>query len=91
MLNSTNKPSSIKQLGKLRSLLFAASVRPDLVAKMPRTGTDGIVIDNEDATPADKKSAGRIQAMGLAADFAADETMTTQVFVRVNARGLGMV
>ena len=80
-----NSPRPTNQVAKLRSLLFAASVRPDLVAKMPRTGTDGIVIDNEDATPADKKSAGRIQAMGLAANFAADEAVTTQVFVRVNA------
>jgi citrate lyase subunit beta/citryl-CoA lyase len=82
MPGSTETPNPIS---KLRSLLFAASVRPDLVAKMPRTGTDGIVIDNEDATPADKKSAGRIQAMGLAANFNIDKTMTAQVFVRVNA------
>ncbi len=85
MPSPSNKPGSIKPVSKLRSLLFAASVRPDLVVKMPRTGTDGIVIDNEDATPADKKSAGRIQAMDLAADLAADDAMTTQVFVRVNA------
>lgn len=57
-----------------------------MVRKMPRTGTDGFVIDNEDATPAANKAEGRVQAMELAAEFALSRTETSpQVFVRVNA------
>lgn len=82
---ATSPTLSPNPITRLRSLLFASSVRPDLVVKMPRTGADGIVIDNEDATPANKKSAGRIQALGQAANFAADDAVSTQVFVRVNA------
>lgn len=69
-------------VSRLRSLLFASAVRPDMVAKMPRTGADGVVIDNEDATPAAKKAEGRLEAMRLAAKL---EPADTQVFVRINA------
>lgn len=77
-------------VGRLRSLLFASAVRPEMVAKMPRSGTDGLVIDNEDATPAANKAEGRIQAFKLAQDFAASAAESgtdgaPQVFVRVNA------
>ena len=41
---------------RLRSLLFAPAVRPDLVAKLPGTGADGVVIDCEDATPPGAKA-----------------------------------
>lgn len=44
---------------RLRSLLFAPAVRPDLVAKMPATGADLIAIDLEDATPVGAKDAAR--------------------------------
>ena len=46
---------------RLRSLLFAPAVRPDLLRKMPRTGADAIVIDLEDATPPDAKDTGRAE------------------------------
>ncbi|NIR34950.1 MAG: CoA ester lyase, partial [Actinobacteria bacterium] len=39
--------------------LFAPAVRPDLVAKMPGTGADLVVIDLEDATPVGAKEEAR--------------------------------
>jgi citrate lyase subunit beta/citryl-CoA lyase len=69
-------------IGRLRSLLFAPAVRPDLVAKLPTSGADGVVIDCEDATPPNAKSQGRANAMALAPEIAG---RGSQVFVRVNA------
>jgi citrate lyase subunit beta / citryl-CoA lyase len=70
----------VQSIGRLRSLLFAPAVRPDLLAKMPGTGADGIVIDCEDATPSGAKDQGRANARRVA------PTLTgTAVFVRVNA------
>ena len=69
---------------RLRSLLFAPAVRPDLLAKFPRAGADGVVIDCEDATPPDAKTEGRRNARTLGADLAA---AGQSVFIRVNAVG----
>ncbi len=54
---------------RLRSLLFAPAVRPDLLRKMPRTGADAIVIDLEDATPPDAKDTGRVEMRSAVADL----------------------
>ena len=43
----------------IRSLLFAGAGRPDLVAKLPGTEADAVVIDLEDAVPAGDKDAAR--------------------------------
>lgn len=72
--------------GRLRSLLFAPANRLDLVAKLPRSGPDGVVIDLEDAVPAAGKAAARLLVPGgvrlvLAASGA------PPVFVRVNPLG----
>jgi len=56
-------------------------VRPDLVAKLPSTGADAVVIDCEDATPVASKEQARLDAVGLAADIGS--TMPT--LIRVNA------
>ncbi len=69
-------------IGRLRSLLFAPAVRPDLVAKGPGTGADGVVIDCEDATPPDAKDEARETARRLAGELAGRGAL---VFVRVNA------
>ena len=69
-------------VGRLRSLLFAPAVRPDLVAKLPGTGADGVVIDCEDATPPGAKAEGRENARRLAPEIAGRGPL---VFVRVNA------
>ncbi|MDG1411700.1 MAG: CoA ester lyase [Acidimicrobiales bacterium] len=66
--------------GRLRSLLFAPAVRPDLLRKMPRTGTDAIVIDLEDATPPSAKADGRANLVELAPELI-DQVA---VYVRVN-------
>jgi citrate lyase subunit beta/citryl-CoA lyase len=67
--------------GRLRSLLFAPAVRPDFVAKLPTRGADAVVIDCEDATPANAKSQARINARESAPDLAA---AGCHVYVRVN-------
>jgi len=65
---------------RLRSLLFAPAVRPDLLRKMPRTGADAIVIDLEDATPPDAKDTGRAEMRSAVADL----TGQLPILVRVN-------
>lgn len=65
---------------RLRSLLFAPAVRPDLLRKMPRTGADAIVIDLEDATPPDAKDTGRVEMRSAVADLAGQ----LPILVRVN-------
>lgn len=72
----------MKPLGRLRSLLFAPAVRPDFVAKLAERGADAVVIDCEDATPANAKAQGRATARELAPGLAA---AGCQVLVRVNA------
>ncbi len=66
--------------GRLRSLLFAPAVRPDLLRKMPRTGADAIVIDLEDATPPNAKADGRTNLVELAPELVEQ----IAVYVRVN-------
>ena len=65
---------------RLRSLLFAPAVRPDLLRKMPRTGADAIVIDLEDATPPEAKDTGRAEMRSAVADLAGQ----LPILVRVN-------
>jgi len=69
-------------MGRLRSLLFAPAVRPDLVAKLPTSGADGVVIDCEDATPPNAKIEARENARALAPRISGRGCL---VFVRVNA------
>jgi citrate lyase subunit beta/citryl-CoA lyase len=69
---------------RLRSLLFAPASRPDVLAKLPRTGPDGVVIDLEDAVPADAKATARPHARAAGTELAtANPEMA--VYVRVNA------
>ena len=69
---------------RLRSLLFAPASRPDVLAKLPRSAPDGVVIDLEDAVP----PAGKVDARATAR-AAGTELATTHpeiaVYVRVNA------
>jgi citrate lyase subunit beta/citryl-CoA lyase len=66
---------------RLRSLLFAPAVRPDLLRKLPRAGADAVVIDCEDATPPASKGEGRENARTIGAELA---VAGVAVFVRVN-------
>ena len=70
-------------IDKLRSLLFAPAVRPDFIAKLAERGADAVVIDCEDATPANAKAEGRANAFELAPQLAA---AGCQVTVRINAQ-----
>lgn len=69
---------------RLRSLLFAPGNRGDVLAKLPRSGPDGVVLDLEDAVPAGAKA----EARGVVATAAAelrDGHPELAIFVRVNA------
>ncbi len=65
---------------RIRSLLFAPAVRPDLLRKMPRSGADAMVIDLEDATPPDAKDTGRTEMRAAVAELAGQ----IPILVRVN-------
>jgi citrate lyase subunit beta/citryl-CoA lyase len=69
---------------RLRSLLFAPASRPDVVAKMPRCGPDGVVLDLEDAVPVAAKEEARGQAVTAGAALVREHP-DLAVFVRVNA------
>ena len=69
---------------RMRSLLFAPGNRAEVLAKLPRSGPDGVVLDLEDAVPADAKG----EAQGIVARAAAelrDGHPEVAVHVRVNA------
>ena len=65
---------------RIRSLLFAPGVRPDLVRKGPATGADALVVDLEDATPPNAKTDARANLLELAGELGA----TASVFARIN-------
>lgn len=72
----------IRQIDRLRSLLFAPAVRPDFIAKLPERGADAVVIDCEDATPAGAKAEARSIIRSSVPKILGPRM---QVFVRVNA------
>ncbi len=65
-------------------MLFAPASNPDVLAKLPRSGPDAVVIDLEDAVPADGKVAARQHAREVG-EALATELPTLAVCVRVNA------
>lgn len=69
---------------RLRSVLFAPAVRPDLIEKLPRTNADAVVIDCEDATPPSAKGEGRENALRIGGSLGVSGVA---VFVRINAVG----
>ncbi|MEZ5076707.1 MAG: CoA ester lyase [Solirubrobacterales bacterium] len=64
----------------LRSMLFAGATRPDLVAKLDRAGADAVIVDLEDAVPAEAKDEARAALPDLLASVPG-----TPAFVRINA------
>jgi citrate lyase subunit beta/citryl-CoA lyase len=68
----------------MRSLLFAPASRPDVLEKLPRSEPDAVVIDLEDAVPADGKAAARVHARGVGERLALEHPAIA-VHVRVNA------
>jgi len=73
---------TIHPFERLRSLLFAPAVRPDFVARLPERGADGVVVDCEDATPADAKDEARARIRETVPGILG---RGSQVFVRTNA------
>ena len=69
---------------RLRSLLFAPGNKAEVLAKLPRSGPDGVVLDLEDAVPADAKADARAVVAEVAPALVA-ENPELAVFVRVNA------
>ena len=72
----------IRQIDRLRSLLFAPAVRPDFIERLPGRGADAVVVDCEDATPAGAKDEARANVRSIVPGIIGPET---QVFVRVNS------
>jgi citrate lyase subunit beta/citryl-CoA lyase len=69
---------------RLRSLLFAPGNKGEVLAKLPRSGPDGVVLDLEDAVPADAKAEARAVVADVGPTLVA-ENPDLAVFVRVNA------
>ncbi|MET0665489.1 MAG: CoA ester lyase [Acidimicrobiales bacterium] len=69
---------------RLRSLLFAPGNRAEVLAKLPRSGPDGVVLDLEDAVPAEAKVDARA-VVARAAKALRDGHPGLAVHVRVNA------
>jgi citrate lyase subunit beta/citryl-CoA lyase len=67
-----------------RSVLFAPANRPELVAKLPRSSPDVVVLDLEDAVPPAEKVAARAQARAGAESLLALDAGPA-VVIRVNA------
>ncbi len=68
----------------MRSLLFAPGNRAEVLAKLPRSGPDGVVLDLEDAVPARAKVEAR-DIVARAASELRDRHPRLAVHVRVNA------
>jgi citrate lyase subunit beta/citryl-CoA lyase len=71
-------------VARLRSLLFAPGNRPEVLAKLPRSGPDGAVLDLEDSVPEAEKGAGRATVAAAVADLRA-VAPDLALYVRVNA------
>jgi citrate lyase subunit beta / citryl-CoA lyase len=68
-----------------RSWLYVPGYRSDRVAKALVAGADAVVIDLEDAVPAERKDAARDLTVALLDDRAADDGLS--VWVRINPPG----
>lgn len=68
--------------GRARSWLYVPAHRPELLDKALAGPADAVVLDLEDAVPADAKAAGRDAAVA-----AASTPRRKQLWVRVNAAG----
>jgi citrate lyase subunit beta/citryl-CoA lyase len=68
----------------MRSVLFAPASRPDVLEKLPRSNPDAVVIDLEDAVPADGKDAARRHARDVGERLALEHPELA-VYVRINS------
>lgn len=82
----TESVSIDNALPRLRSLLFAPASRPDMCAKLPRSGPDGVVLDLEDAVAPAAKAEARGQARAEAVELRRLRP-DLAIFVRVNPLG----
>ena len=82
----TESVSIDNALPRLRSLLFAPASRPDMCAKLPRSGPDGVVLDLEDAVAPASKAEARGQARAEAVELRRLHP-DLAIFVRVNPPG----
>lgn len=69
---------------RLRSVLFAPASSAELLAKLPRSGPDAVVLDLEDAVAPSAKAAARRIAAAAAPDLRAAHPALA-IYVRVNA------
>jgi citrate lyase subunit beta / citryl-CoA lyase len=73
----------MRELRRLRSLLFVPGGRADMIAKLGRSAPDGVVIDLEDAVPGAGKDVARSTTVEALETL--DVPVGTLVLVRVNA------
>ncbi len=73
---------AVRPIGRLRSVLFAPAVRTDHLDKLATRGADVVVIDCEDATPPDRKTEARQNAVRNSQSLTAQGAT---VLVRTNA------
>ena len=69
---------------RVRSALFAPASRPDLLAKLPRSNPDGVIIDLEDAVAPDAKESARPLAAAAARELRQGHPELV-ILLRVNA------
>ena len=74
----------LRPVSATRSILIAGATRPDLVAKLGRSGADAVVIDLEDAVPAAAKGEARADLARLVGTVCG-----SLAFVRVNGPETG--
>ncbi|WP_308259579.1 CoA ester lyase [Pseudonocardia sp. H11422] len=73
------------EIAALRSLLFVPGGRADMIAKVGRSGPDGVVLDLEDAVAAGDKDTARRTVVEALAEL--EVPASTLVLVRVNVPG----
>lgn len=72
----------------LRSLLNVPGNRPEMIEKAARYGADALILDLEDAVPADRKT----EARQIVADALEGEALSSELlYVRVNALDTGLL
>jgi citrate lyase subunit beta/citryl-CoA lyase len=69
---------------RARSWLYVPAHEPRKIAKSTTSGADVVILDLEDATPADRKAAGRDCVRGALAD---EDFGRSRRYVRINAVG----
>ena len=72
-----------------RSHLYVPALSGDKLAKAVERGADALVVDLEDAVPADRKAEGRVGAAAWLANLEKDTLGGGEIWARLNAGEVG--